>query len=344
MKAEEIADNLEATAKDLAKRCDVVAMVAYTDVNNPEPLARRVNGLVDLMILGGVNTPWMEPRREGSVTIGNCGDRGRHIGRFDLLLNKEKNLVATDYKMVVLGSDLPTDPAVSRLMDDFKLEQERVKQASLEKIRLAKLAQLKIDPATMPGATSQLTYTGEKDCRECHTAEHNSWRQSIHGRTFSDLIRNRESEDELKIKRSVTGWLESSGFVDRRESSHLYNVQCESCHGRGSAHVKSKGAALETLVKPETTCLRCHDAVSSPNFDLQAGLKLAHPPVAEVTPTAIPTPGPGGPKVSLTPGDKVKVNDKAPVSGKQVPNKSPGAPVVPPTAPAVPPPPGTKKN
>jgi len=343
MKAEEIADNLEATARDLAKRCDVVAMVAFTDVNNPEPLARRVNGLVDMMILGGVNTPWMTPRREGSVTIGNAGDRGRHIARFDLLLNKEKKLVATDYQVVVLGHDLPVDPVVTQLMDDFKLEQERVKQAALEKLRLEKLALLNLKAADMPGAGSPLRYTGEKDCRECHMDQHNSWRQTVHGRTFSDLIRNRESENEQKVKRSVTGWLEESGFVDRRESSHLYNVQCESCHGRGSEHVKSKGGALETLIKPETTCLRCHDTTNSPNFDLQAGLKLAHPALAATPVTAPKGPESTAPKATLTPGDKLKLGDKAPAATKPKPTSTALPPTQRGTTP-VSPPPGDKKN
>jgi hypothetical protein len=348
-KSDFITDNLESTARELKKKCDVVALVCYTDVNNPEPVARRVNGLVDVMILGGVNSPWMTPRREGGVTIGNSGDRGRHIARFDLLLNKERKVVATDYQVVVLGHDLPVDPAVTALMDEFKAEQDRVRLANLEKLRQTKLASLGIDPASLPGADSPLAFVGEKECRDCHVEEHASWRQSMHGRTFSDLIRNRESEQEMKVKRAVTGWMETTGYVDRRESSHLYNVQCESCHGRGSEHVRTKGGALETLVKPETTCLRCHSPEQTPNFDLAAGLKMAHPPVqASPPPGASPA---GGPKAALTPGTSVKVEpgkSEKPADSKTT-NKNPDAakPVAVPnprTSTPVSPPPDSKKN
>lgn len=303
MKAEELKDNLEATAKALRKSCDVVAMVAYTNVQEPEVLARRVNGLVDMMILGGVNSPAMSVKQEGNVYIGNSGDRGRHIARFDLLLNREKKIVKTDYAVVVLGHELPVDPQVTQLMADFQTEQTRIKAANLEKIRMARLAEFNIDPATLPGANSTLSYTGEKDCRDCHMDIYNSWRQTVHGRTFSDLIRNRESEQEMKVRRAVTGWMETTGFIDRRESSHMYNVQCESCHGRGSEHVKTKGGALETLVAPESTCLRCHDSANSPNFDLAAGLKLAHPPLTPEQLKEMQKSPAGG----LAPGDKMKL-------------------------------------
>ena len=333
MKAEELKDNLEATAKDLKSRCDVVAVVAYTNLQDPETLARRLNGLVDVMILGGGNTPAMSAKKEGSVTIGNSGDRGRHIARFDLLLNREKKLVNADYQVVILAHELPVDPFVAQMMIDFKGAQDRIKLESQEKLRLAKLAELKIDPATMPGEHSTLTYTGEKDCRDCHNEQYNSWRQTVHGRAFSDLIRNRESDQEEKVRRSVTGWMEKGGFVDRRESSHLYNVQCESCHGRGSEHVKTKGAALQTLVKPETTCVACHTPQNSPDFKLAEALKLSHPPLPPGTPE-------GTSKVpALAPGDKMKVSsikgDGLP-PGQIPPPRRPGSP--PPPPPVAPPP------
>lgn len=309
MKAEELKDNLEETARALKKSCDVVAMVAYTNLQEPEVLARRVNGLVDMIILGGVNSPAMSVKQEGSVYIGNSGDRGRHIARFDLLLNREKKIVKADYAVVILGHELPVDPQVAQLMVDFQAEQTRIKADNLEKTRLAKLAEMKIDPASLPGAGSKLSYTGEKDCRDCHMDIYNSWRQTVHGRTFSDLIRNRESEQEIKVKRAVTGWMETTGFIDRRESSHMYNVQCESCHGRGSEHVKTKGGALETLVAPQSTCVRCHDQQSSPGFDLAAGLKLSHPPLTPEQLKEMQKSPAGG----MVPGDKVKL-EKAPAT------------------------------
>lgn len=268
--------DLEEAARALRDKTDVVVLIAHTSNRDPETLAQRVDGLVDLMILGGVTSPWTAMREQGSVKIGSSGDRGRQIARFELLLNREKQIVDTKYEVVKLEHDVPRDPEVAQWMLDFADEQAAVKAAELEKMRVEELGKLGIDPATMPGADSPLTYVGEKECRECHREHYNAWRRTSHGRAFSDLIRSRESHLPEKTKRTVTGWMERTGFVDRRESSHLFNVQCESCHGRGSAHVESKGEALETLIKPETTCVQCHSPEQDPNFDLRSGLKTVH--------------------------------------------------------------------
>lgn len=276
MDSSRVEDNLEQTARDLRQKCDVVVLVAHTSNRDPETLAARVDGLVDLMLMGGVTSPWTAMREQGSVKIGNSGDRGRQIARFDLLLNREKTIVDAKYEVVKLEHDVARDPEVAQWMIDFAAEQEGVKAAELEKLRLDELAKLGIEPASMPGEDSQLKYVGEKECRECHREVYNAWRRTEHGRAFSDLIRSRESHLPEKTRRTVTGWMERTGFVDRRESSHLFNVQCESCHGRASAHVESKGEALETLLKPETTCVQCHSPEQDSEFDLRSGLALVH--------------------------------------------------------------------
>lgn len=273
---EQVLDNLEQVAGQLRKTCDVVVLVAHSSSREPENLAKRVDGLVDVMLLGGVTTPWTKPRVEGGVNIGNSGDRGRQIARFDLLLNREKAIVAADYSLVKLEHDVPRDPVVAQRMLDFAEEQQLIKRAELEQARLAKLAEIGMKAADMPGADSPHRYVGEKECRECHQQIYAAWRTTQHGRAFSDLIRARESHLDEKVRRTTTGWMESSGYVDRRQSSHLYNVQCESCHGRGSAHVDSKGEMLDTLIDPATTCAGCHDSQQDPDFDLHAGLAMAH--------------------------------------------------------------------
>jgi hypothetical protein len=271
-----VVDNLDRIARSLRSKADVVVMVAHTSNRDPETLARRVDGLVDVMILGGVSTAWTAMRQEGGVLIGNSGDRGREIARFELLLNREKTIVESKYEVVKLVHDVHRDPLVAQWMLDFNAAQAAAKDAEIEEMRQTKLAELGLKSEDMPGHGSELRYTGEKDCRECHREIYNAWRRTEHGRAYSDLIRSRESHLEDKVRRTVTGWMEETGFIDRRESSHLYNVQCESCHGRGSAHVASEGKALETLIRPEQTCVACHSPEQDPGFDLRSALLNVH--------------------------------------------------------------------
>jgi hypothetical protein len=269
-------DNVEAVGEELRKKCDVVVLVAHINSRDPENLAKRVDGLVDVMLLGGVTSPWTGSRQEGTVYMGNSGDRGRQIARFDILLNREKTLVSADYHLLKLEHDVPRDPKVAQMMLDFATQQEEIKFAELEKSRLAKIAELGLKPEDMPNHDSPFRYVGERECRDCHQEIYAAWRTTEHGRAFSDLIRSRESHLDEKVRRAVTGWMEKSGYVDRQQSSHLYNVQCESCHGPGNAHVDSKGEMRESLLDPTASCVKCHTAETDPDFDLESAIKKVH--------------------------------------------------------------------
>ncbi len=276
MDSSRVTDNLVETARYLREKCDVVVLVAHTNNREPEPLAQRVPE-VDLLVLGGVTNPWRTMKQDSTVYIGNSGDRGRHIARFELLLNREKSIVESKYELVKLKHEVPRDPEVVRQMEDFAANEERIRREELETMRLAKLAELGIDPRDTAGQDSPYSYVGEKECRTCHLDYYNSYRRTSHARAFSDLIRARKSHDEDLIPRHVTGYLEKSGFINKKETSNLYNVQCEACHGRASEHVAQKGEALETLIQdPAQTCAKCHGPEHDPDFDLAEALKSVH--------------------------------------------------------------------
>lgn len=115
MDSSRVTDNLVETARYLREKCDVVVLVAHTNNREPEPLAQRVPE-VDLLVLGGVTNPWRTMKQDSTVYIGNSGDRGRHIARFELLLNREKSIVESKYELVKLKHEVPRDPEVVRQM------------------------------------------------------------------------------------------------------------------------------------------------------------------------------------------------------------------------------------
>ncbi|MCA9786059.1 MAG: hypothetical protein KDC10_08275 [Calditrichaeota bacterium] len=272
----EVVDNLEATAKKLRSKVDVLVLVAHTDNRTVEKLVERVP-MVDVIVLGGNANPMFTEKTVGQTVIGCPGDRGRHIGVFELELNRQKNITRTSYGMVVLDHNFPSDPVVAQKMEDFKREAEEAKRAQIEKRRIEKLHTLGIDPASLPGQDDPNHYVGESECRTCHTEIYSAWKSTPHARAFSELIRARESDNEEKLPRYVTGYLEKSGYLNRLDTPLLMNVQCESCHGRGSEHVRTEGKALETLnPNPGNSCVQCHSAESQPDFDLTEGLKHVH--------------------------------------------------------------------
>lgn len=290
-----VLDNLEATARELRSKVDVLVLVAHTDNRTVEQVVKRVPE-VDLVVLGGNANPLFAEQVIGRTLVGCPGDRGRHVGVFDLELNRQKQIVKNKYSVMVLDNNFPSNPLVTQKMDAFKKQAEEAKRAGIEKRRLEKLKELGRDPASLPGHDSPLSYVGDNECRSCHSEIYGAWKSTPHARAYSELIRAREMDNQEKIPRHVTGYLEKTGFLDRVDTPLLMNVQCEACHGRGSEHVATKGAALETLNRsPETSCVICHNPNDQPEFDLQKSLKLVHDPATLVPPAnASPVGGEGG--------------------------------------------------
>lgn len=97
-------------------------------------------------------------------------------------------------------------------------------------------------------------YIGAAKCKMCHKTEHASWLQTKHAGAF-DLL---AAEDQAKAECLVC---HATG-----ESAELPGVQCESCHGPGSAYKSMKvmkdldaSLAAGLVVPDEASCRGCHE-------------------------------------------------------------------------------------
>jgi hypothetical protein len=127
--------------------------------------------------------------------------------------------------------------------------------------------------------TAGATYVGEAGCKKCHFKQHKTWKAMKHAgawEVLSEEHRNVSAKDDdgrSCLSCHVTGWGEEDrgGFVDPETSSHLLGVQCETCHGPGSAHVELGKAMLKEKRKTfnpgessltilrATNCSECHN-------------------------------------------------------------------------------------
>ncbi len=271
-----VLDNLVETARELRPKVDVLVLLAHTSNRGVEDVMESVPE-VDFVLLGGNASPMMKEKLAGQTLIGNAGDRGRHVAWFDIELDRNKQMVKREYGVMKLDHDFPRRPDVAQAMLEFSDMLTEKKADKIEKERLAKLDRLGINPFSLPGHDSPLSYVGDNECRACHTDVYSAYKATPHARAFSNLIRERESNNEEKLPKYTTGYLEKTGFLNRIHTPRLMNVQCESCHGRGSEHVRTEGKALETLrPDPENSCVACHTQDFDPDFDLEEGLKHVH--------------------------------------------------------------------
>lgn len=170
-------------------------------------------------------------------------------------------------------------------------------------------------------AEEQFQYVGVKKCRTCHKKElmgdqYGTWKDAEHAKAFETLaseealeyarekgIEGSPQEADECVKCHVTGH-GVDGTLIKYELHPQDGVQCESCHGPGSAYRKKKimsdpdKSAANGLVEPsEKLCVSCHSDESpawdpkryvlangtSVGFDYeQATEKIAHPIPADV--------------------------------------------------------------
>jgi len=159
--------------------------------------------------------------------------------------------------------------AVSALFADYR---RRVRESGL----LASYPTFKDDGPTFVGAAA---------CQPCHPAIHASWEQTPHAHALDTLVAKDYAWDPECVRCHTVGWRKdvndwsrtASSFKTPDASPALAGVQCEHCHGAGSAHVKEPerkdlfgryGDAGRMWRSPgEAGCRVCHDPDNSTEFN-----------------------------------------------------------------------------
>ena len=103
-------------------------------------------------------------------------------------------------------------------------------------------------------SAADATYIGVDKCGKiCHKVEYKSWGTLKHANAF-DKLKGDETSNAECLKCHATGG-----------SAEMPGVQCESCHGPGSAYksmkvMKDHDAAIAAglAIPNEATCVACH--------------------------------------------------------------------------------------
>ncbi|MCP4568923.1 MAG: hypothetical protein GY841_15215 [FCB group bacterium] len=121
-------------------------------------------------------------------------------------------------------------------------------------------------------AKAGYAYIGAKKCSMCHKKDgiKESWMTSKHATAWDDLTPEQQKDDALKP-------YYTTGTTAKGEL--LTGVQCEVCHGPGSAYKKKtimkdhkEAIANGLLVPDEKACLKCHNE-KAPTKALAASAK-----------------------------------------------------------------------
>ncbi len=135
-------------------------------------------------------------------------------------------------------------------------------------------AQTSFVPQAFNRRTADYAEGGSAACANCHQEEFAAWRKSGHSHAWATLEK-RGAQVDAACQRCHTTAFGSGGFESRTRSLSYFDVQCESCHGAGGAHVKRPETRTPLVARDQ--CAGCHDQENSPEFEFVAyWAKIVH--------------------------------------------------------------------
>ena len=91
---------------------------------------------------------------------------------------------------------------------------------------------------------SQSKYVGSGACKECHSAEYDSFlKHSKKAHSFESILSLKKGLDQTEMQKCfechTTGYGKEGGFKSEEETPALKDAGCEVCHGPGGTHCET---------------------------------------------------------------------------------------------------------
>jgi hypothetical protein len=181
----------------------------------------------------------------GKTMICQVGQKGQNVG----VVGIYKGPKGTElfYQRVVMGEEFETPPEKEKANPVLQLLQE-YSDSVRDNDYLSEMARRKKShPVQALPNHDKAAFVGDAKCKDCHPAETAVWLKSKHAHAYDGLAKvakhpvNRQFDGECIICHTV-GYDYRTGYLNEKQTAHLKNVQCESCHGPASLHVDEETA------------------------------------------------------------------------------------------------------
>jgi hypothetical protein len=243
------------------QKADLVVLLAHTGIETAEFLAADVD--VDVVVVGHFPAILERPEKRGNAILAMAGAKSDRFGTLDLTLAPGGGVASFEGAAVRLQIQGPSVPEIQALFDEMDRKQKdmrRNRQVTEQRERDAKAQEEAALLVQQHGGIY-----GAESCKTCHEPIYESWLATAHATAFATLAEADAWDDPECVGCHVTGVADKHHVSDPNLAPELWNVQCEECHGPGMRHARD-GSYLGA---GEATCVRCHDADNSPEFDYE---------------------------------------------------------------------------
>ncbi len=237
--------SVQATVDAIRPRVDVVVVLAHMGRGEAQRLAEALKG-VDVVVNGHDGVPVRKIKRWGEPYLLQVTAKGLYVGVANATLGKDKRVAHLTGSVVGLDKQFGDDEAVAKLFQSYDM------------------TVMAREKAALPTGVA-VTFTGADACQSCHAPIFEKWKSTRHAHAFEELTSQDRQFDRDCTPCHTTGFFKQGGFVNATATPKLVGVQCEACHGNGTAHVKDPKTKTDTVAN--TMCRGCHTADQTPDFD-----------------------------------------------------------------------------
>ena len=239
----------------------VIVLLSELGKVESEDMVTGIDGID--VVIAGRNVPMLQKGRMVKNTVAVYGgEQGQHMGRTIVTLDAAKKMQTGENDVFVLGPEIGEKPEILQLVKSFndafndkmrKLEKERAAQSQLQTGGEGQVQKQSVDH-----------FVGAEVCQRCHQPEYQQWLTTGHAQAWQTLVDNKKESTPECVKCHVVGYKQAGGFQTADDAPKLGNVQCENCHGMGTAH---EAMPTQPVKVTEATCKGCHTSTNSPAFD-----------------------------------------------------------------------------
>ncbi len=249
---------------ELNEKADLTVALAAVGLGNAKQMIKDIPGFDVVLVGHGADRTPMAEKINGSIIL-KPGNKSSSLGTLLLVFDDKNELTGYDGVTHMLTKKGRVNPDVDRIVKSCEeSETQRERLLARRKYQLPKIPQ-------RPEVLAAEGYLGWDTCQKCHGLIHERWSEGPHAHAFETLAADDSWNDPACLPCHVTGYEAAA----RRDSSdvkpEMWNVQCEACHGPGTAH-KRDGTMAPV---DESVCLKCHTPEWSPNWNYEEALKRA---------------------------------------------------------------------
>lgn len=231
------------------EQANVIILLSDVPREVEEEIVRSVQG-INLLVSNNPGSPFGRIPESSTVCVTTPG-QARKLGRLDLMFNEETGALGYKPQEILLQREV-AEPVTS-VSEEIQAFYDRI----LSEPRYRAKARNPMSDLPLE-KSGDLEYMGAASCRECHPGEYRAWRVSLHYHAYKRLIKSDKYYHPECLGCHVTGLFSPGGFQKVEFDSNRAGVQCEQCHGPGSAHNINPEQAKLRVDKSREFCARCH--------------------------------------------------------------------------------------